>query len=72
MANASRTNKVSTIVKDLSQGAVDFYYERNLICWSDKSLEVIQCMRTNGTGAGERTVVINSSMISADGLACDW
>lgn len=72
VANASRTNKVSTIVKDLSQGAVDFYYERNLICWSDKSLEVIQCMRTNGTSAGERTVVINSSMISADGLACDW
>lgn len=73
MANASRTNKVATIIKDLSEGAaLDFYFERELVCWSDSGLEIIQCARTNGTHTGERTVVVNSSLISPDGLACDW
>ncbi|XP_003704485.2 low-density lipoprotein receptor-related protein 6 [Megachile rotundata] len=73
MANASRTNKVTTIVKDLSEGAaIDFYFEHELVCWSDSGLEIIQCVQTNGTHMGERTIVVNSSLISPDGLACDW
>ncbi|KAG7206637.1 hypothetical protein KM043_000315 [Ampulex compressa] len=73
MANVSRSNKVTTIVKDLSEGAaLDFYYERNLVCWSDSGLEMIQCVHSNGTYTGERTTVVNSSLISPDGLACDW
>lgn len=73
MANVSRSNKVNIIVKDLSEGvALDFYHERGLVCWSDSSLEMIQCIRSNGTHAGERMTVVNSSLISPDGLACDW
>ncbi|XP_029038470.2 low-density lipoprotein receptor-related protein 6 isoform X1 [Osmia bicornis bicornis] len=73
MANASRTNKVTTIIKDLSEGAaIDFYFEHDLVCWSDSGLEIIQCVQTNGTHMGERTIVVNSSLISPDGLACDW
>ncbi|XP_015596782.1 low-density lipoprotein receptor-related protein 6 [Cephus cinctus] len=73
VANVSRSNKVSTIVKDLSEGAsLDFYYERGLVCWSDSFQEMIQCVRSNGTYTGERMIVVNSSLISPDGLACDW
>lgn len=73
MANASRTNKVITVIKDLSEGAaLDFYFEHELVCWSDSGLEIIQCIRTNGTHTGEKTIVVNSSLISPDGLACDW
>lgn len=73
MANASRTNKVATIIKDLSEGAaLDFYFEHELVCWSDSGLEIIQCIQTNGTHTGERTIIVNSSLISPDGLACDW
>lgn len=73
MANVSRNNKVSVVVKDLSEGAaLDFYYERELICWSDSGLEMIQCSFFNGTYTGEKITVVNSSLISPDGLACDW
>ncbi|KAJ8675255.1 hypothetical protein QAD02_011041 [Eretmocerus hayati] len=74
VANVSRSNKVvSTIVKDLSEGVtLDFYYERGLVCWSDSALELIQCVHTNGTYAQEPITVVNSSLISPDGLACDW
>ncbi|XP_011500691.1 PREDICTED: low-density lipoprotein receptor-related protein 6 isoform X2 [Ceratosolen solmsi marchali] len=74
LANVSRSNKVvSTIVKDLSESVtLDFYYERSLVCWSDSALEMIQCVRTNGTYTQEPITVVNSSLISPDGLACDW
>ncbi|XP_033324031.1 low-density lipoprotein receptor-related protein 6 [Megalopta genalis] len=73
MANTSRTNKITTIIKDLSEGAaLDFYFEQELVCWSDSGLEIIQCVQTNGTHPGERMIVVNSSLISPDGLACDW
>lgn len=71
MANISRANKVTTIVKDLSEGtALDFYYERGLVCWSDSGDEVIQCVRVNGNY--EKMTIVKSSLISPDGLACDW
>ncbi|XP_012250592.2 low-density lipoprotein receptor-related protein 6 [Athalia rosae] len=73
VANVSRANKVSTLVKDLSEGAaLDFYWERSLVCWSDSGLETIQCVASNSTHTGEKTTVVNSSLISPDGLACDW
>lgn len=51
VANVSRSNKAfTTIIKDLSDGVtLDFFYERGLVCWSDTSLEMIQCVHTNGT-----------------------
>ncbi|XP_014208646.1 low-density lipoprotein receptor-related protein 6 [Copidosoma floridanum] len=74
VANVSRSNKlVSTIIKDLSEGVtLDYYYERNLVCWSDSILEMIKCVRTNGTYTQEPMTIVNSSLISPDGLACDW
>ncbi|XP_011066151.1 PREDICTED: low-density lipoprotein receptor-related protein 6 isoform X2 [Acromyrmex echinatior] len=73
VTNISRSNKVNIIIKDLSEGAsLDFFYERELICWSDSNLEMIQCIHYNGTHTGEKITVVNSSLISPDGLACDW
>ncbi|XP_011297971.1 low-density lipoprotein receptor-related protein 6 [Fopius arisanus] len=73
VANTSRGNKVITVVKDLNQGAaLDFFWERRLVCWSDSGLEMIQCVKTNGTHSGDRITVANTSLISPDGLACDW
>ncbi|XP_058789142.1 low-density lipoprotein receptor-related protein 6 [Phymastichus coffea] len=74
VANVSRTNKfVAIIVKDLSEGVtLDFYHERGLVCWSDPGLELIQCVHTNGTYTQDPITVVNSSLISPDGLACDW
>ncbi|XP_057340651.1 low-density lipoprotein receptor-related protein 6 [Microplitis mediator] len=73
VANVSRSNKVGLIVKDLTQGAaLDFFWERRLVCWSDSELEIIQCVKTNGSTPGERFTVINSKLLKPDGLACDW
>lgn len=73
MANVSRNNKVNVVVKELSDiAALDFYYERELVCWSDSGLETIQCARSNGTHTGEKVTIVNSNLISPDGLACDW
>lgn len=73
VANVSRGNKITTIVKDLSdRAALDFYYERGLVCWSQGDNEMIQCVRSNGTHTTDRTTVVKSSLISPDGLACDW
>lgn len=75
VANVSRPSKITSIVKDLSEGVtLDFYHERNLVCWSDIGLEMIQCVRANGTHANqqERLTLVNSSLLAPDGLACDW
>ncbi|XP_014229515.1 low-density lipoprotein receptor-related protein 6 [Trichogramma pretiosum] len=74
VANVTRSNKLATtLVKDLPDGVtLDFYYERGLVCWSDSALEMIQCVHTNGTHTQDPITVVNSSMISPDGLACDW
>ncbi|KAK0099194.1 hypothetical protein PV326_000031 [Microctonus aethiopoides] len=73
VANISRGNKAITIVKDLSQGtALDFFWDRRLVCWSDSGVEKIQCIKTNGTHTGEKITVVNTTLVSPDGLACDW
>lgn len=73
MANISRgLNKGITIAKgSINQGAVDFFWERQLICWSDTSTKMIQCIKTNDSNS-ERIVVVDSQFISPIGIACDW
>ncbi|XP_075213889.1 low-density lipoprotein receptor-related protein 6 [Lycorma delicatula] len=72
-ANVSRSIKPVTLVKDLEGGAaLDFYYEGSLVCWTDHGLEMIQCIVYNGTHTGSKFKVIQTGLISPDGLACDW
>nr|CAD7443152.1 unnamed protein product [Timema bartmani] len=69
LANISKPTKTVTLVKNLEEGAaVDFYYEGNLVCWTEHGLEMIQCVSYNGTYVG----VVTTDLISPDGLAIDW
>ncbi|XP_069679259.1 low-density lipoprotein receptor-related protein 6 [Periplaneta americana] len=73
VVSVSKPSKVVTIVKDLEEGAaIDFYYEGNLVCWTDHGLEMIQCISYNGTYIGSKVDVVTTGLISPAGLACDW
>ncbi|KAJ0179555.1 hypothetical protein K1T71_005267 [Dendrolimus kikuchii] len=73
VVNTLRLNKVNTIVKDLEQGsAVDFLYSKNLICWSDQTAELIQCMKYNETYIGEKVRIVSEGLITPTGIAIDW
>lgn len=52
IANLSRNHvtSITTITKDLVEGAgLDFYYDKQLMCWTDQGMEAIQCRRMNAT-----------------------
>lgn len=52
IANLSRNHvtSITTITKDLAEGAgLDFYYDKQLICWSDQGMEAIQCRKMNSS-----------------------
>ncbi|XP_048481077.1 low-density lipoprotein receptor-related protein 6 [Plutella xylostella] len=73
VANISKPNKVTTIIKGLEQGsAVDFLHRKNLICWSDQTEELIQCTNYNGTSAGEKVRIVSEDLITPTGIALDW
>ncbi|XP_066992022.2 low-density lipoprotein receptor-related protein 6 [Anabrus simplex] len=74
MVTVSGTKARATpIVKDLDGcGAVDYYYKGGLVCWTDQALEMIQCVSYNGTTSGPKMTIVNTGLISPDGLACDW
>ncbi|XP_063530568.1 low-density lipoprotein receptor-related protein 6 [Cydia strobilella] len=73
VANISKPGKVNTIIRGLVQGsAVDFLYKRNLICWSDQTDELIQCMNYNGTHSGEKMGIVSEGLITPTGIAIDW
>lgn len=50
--------------------ALDFYFPGKMVFWTDVSLERIQ--RTFMDGPRKITQVIQTGLISPDGLACDW
>lgn len=55
VVNIPKFGKATAIIKDLEQGsAVDFIYRKSLICWSDQTAELIQCMHYNETYSGEK------------------
>lgn len=77
LANITRPHgpptTIETIAKDLSQaGALDFFYERQLVCWSDQILQRIQCMKLNGTHSATTRNVITSGLEKPEGIAIDW
>uniref|UniRef100_A0A1B6BXD2 EGF-like domain-containing protein n=1 Tax=Clastoptera arizonana TaxID=38151 RepID=A0A1B6BXD2_9HEMI len=73
IANVSRPSKVTSIIKDLEEGAaVDFYYAGSQICWTDHGLEMIQCVTYNGSEVYNKVGIVTTALISPDGLACDW
>lgn len=46
----NHVTSITTITKDLVEGAgLDFYYDKQLICWTDQGTEAIQCKKMNST-----------------------
>lgn len=77
LANISRPSgppsSIETIAKDLPEaGALDFFYEKQLVCWTDQSLQRIQCMKMNGTHSNATQNVISSGLDKPEGIAIDW
>ncbi|XP_049888265.1 low-density lipoprotein receptor-related protein 6 [Pectinophora gossypiella] len=73
VADMSKFPKVNTISKGLQQGsAVDFLHRRDLICWSDQTAELIQCMNYNETYSGEKVRIVSEGLITPTGIAIDW
>ncbi|KAI1297176.1 Low-density lipoprotein receptor-related protein 6 [Halotydeus destructor] len=51
--------------------AVDYYYKEELVFWTDVGHEMIRGMKISGSGKNVFNVV-TTSVLSPDGLACDW
>jgi low density lipoprotein receptor-related protein 5/6 len=91
LANLSRNHvtSITTITKDLVEGAgLDFFYDKQLICWTDQGMEAIQCRKMNAsfyheppigpvgiddlTESIEKISIITKGIEKPDGLAIDW
>uniref|UniRef100_A0A8D8WXU2 Low-density lipoprotein receptor-related protein 6 n=2 Tax=Cacopsylla melanoneura TaxID=428564 RepID=A0A8D8WXU2_9HEMI len=73
IANLSRPLKPVTLIKDLEEGAaIDYYYKKSLVCWTDHGTEMISCCTFDGNHIGNRHNVITNGLITPDGLAIDW
>lgn len=66
---------IGIVIKDLVEGAaLDFFYEKQLVCWTDHGSGTIDCKRLNetpGNGGGKFSVV-SAGLDKPDGLAIDW
>ncbi|VVC89823.1 unnamed protein product, partial [Leptidea sinapis] len=73
VGNISNLNAATPILKELEQGsAVDFVHRKNLICWSDQTAELIQCMHYNDTYVGDKIRIVSEGLITPTGIAIDW
>lgn len=62
--------KYTVISKGLRNAiALDYHYEKNLLFWSDVSLDVIKVSYINGTGVKD---IIKWGLESPGGIAMDW
>ncbi|XP_037945125.1 low-density lipoprotein receptor-related protein 6 [Teleopsis dalmanni] len=69
--------QIDIIIKDLTETmAIDFYYAKNLVCWSDCGSGVIECININSTTVpltrSPKQTVISSGLDKPEGLAIDW
>ena len=69
-ATHPRSNSTVLIAELEDAAAVDFIYGEQVIFWSDVSLEVIKRVYINNTKHPK--TVVNTGLVSPDGLACDW
>lgn len=64
---------IEIIAKDLAEAAaLDFYYEKHVVCWTDQGLGAIQCLKMNGSSALLPYTVVASGLDKPEGLAIDW
>lgn len=77
VANVTRPNgppaSIEVIAKDLSEaGALDFFYEKQMVCWTDQALLRIQCMKLNGTHSTSVQNVITNGLEKPEGNFFDF
>lgn len=66
----SKPGKVNPIIKGLEQGsAVDFLFIKDLICCSDQTAELIQCMTYNETHSSEKVSLLQQFYIFIENYA---
>ena len=57
----NRKNNVTVIIKDLEDAAaLDYHYEKGMVCWTDISLEMIRCAYHQGANLLNKTNVITT------------
>lgn len=57
----NRNNNVTIIIKDLEDAAaLDYHYEKGMVCWTDISLEMIRCAYHQGANLLNKTNVITT------------
>lgn len=81
VANITRPTggpQIDVIVRDLAEAmAIDFYYAKNLVCWTDSGREIIECAQTNSSALqpllrAPKQTVISTGLDKPEGLAMDW
>lgn len=73
MHTAAGPPSIDVVVKDLAEGAaLDFFYEKQLVCWTDQGLETIECVHMNETAVGKKYTVVSNGLDKPEGLAIDW
>jgi low density lipoprotein receptor-related protein 5/6 len=60
-AAKNRNNNVTVIIKDLEDAAaLDYHYDKGMVCWTDISLEMIRCAFHQGANVINKTNVITT------------
>ena len=87
LANLSCNNvtSISVLTRDLIEGAgLDFFYDKQLICWTDQGIGAIQCRKLNeslykespttpvGIDNFDKLSIISKGIKKPEGLAIDW
>lgn len=63
-------HKYTSLVKGLQNAiAIDFHLKKNMIFWSDISIDAIKCMYLNGSGVRD---IVKWGLESPGGIAVDW
>lgn len=63
------------MVKKLEDVAgLDFFLQKNQICWTEISLPAIRCSEIDPRHKGkvDKEIIVDKGLIKPEGLACDW
>lgn len=59
----NRNNNVTIVIKDLEDAAaLDYHYEKGMVCWTDISLEMIRCAYHQGASLVTKINVITTGI----------
>lgn len=63
-STAKRNSNVTVVIKDLEDAAaLDYHYNKGMVCWTDISLEMIRCAQHQGASLVKTTNVITTGLL---------